>query len=79
MDFYTGDKFPGWRGNILVAALRQQMLVRLELSGEKVVREERMLRDIGHRLRQVRTGPDGFVYLLTDESDGQILRLEPAR
>ena len=79
MDFYTGDKFPGWRGNILVAVLRQQMLVRLELSGEKVVREERMLRDIGHRLRQVRTGPDGFVYLLTDESDGQILRLEPAR
>jgi glucose/arabinose dehydrogenase len=79
MDFYTGDKFPGWRGNMLVAVLRQQMLVRLELSGEKVVREERMLRDIGHRLRHVRQGPDGFVYLLTDESDGKILRLEPAR
>lgn len=79
MDFYRGDKFPGWRGNMLVAVLRQQMLVRLELDGEKVVREERMLRDIGQRLRQVRSGPDGFVYLLTDESDGQILRLEPAR
>ncbi len=79
MDFYTGDKFPGWRGNMLVAVLREQMLVRLELSGEKVVREERMLRDIRHRLRHVRQGPDGFVYLLTDESDGQILRLEPAR
>jgi glucose/arabinose dehydrogenase len=79
MDFYSGDKFPGWRGNILVAVLRQQMLVRLELSGEKVVREERMLRDIGQRLRQVRQGPDGYVYLLTDASDGQILRLEPAR
>lgn len=79
MDFYTGDKFPGWRGNILVAVLRQQMLVRLELSGEKVLREERMLRDIGSRLRHVRQGPDGFVYLLTDESDGRILRLEPAQ
>ncbi len=79
MDFYTGDKFPGWRGNILVAVLRQQMLVRLELAGEKVVREERMLRDIGHRLRHVRQGPDGYVYLLTDESGGQLLRLEPAR
>jgi aldose sugar dehydrogenase len=79
MDFYTGDKFPGWRGNMLIAVLRQQMLVRLELDGEKVVREERMLRDIDARLRHVRQGPDGFVYLLTDESDGKVLRLEPAR
>jgi glucose/arabinose dehydrogenase len=79
IDFYTGDKFPGWRGNLLIAVLRQQMLVRLELKGEKVVREERMLRDIGDRLRHVRQGPDGYIYLLTDESDGRILRLEPAR
>jgi len=79
MDFYTGDKFPGWRGNMLIAVLKEQMLVRLELSGEKVVREERMLRGIGDRLRHVRTGLDGYVYLLTDESDGRILRLEPAR
>ena len=79
MDFYTGDKFPGWRGNMLIAVLKEQMLVRLELSGEKVVREERMLRGIGDRLRHVRTGPDGYVYLLTDESDGRIPRLEPAR
>jgi glucose/arabinose dehydrogenase len=79
MDFYTGDKFPGWRGNMLIAVLKEQMLVRLELSGEKVVREERMLRGIGDRLRHVRSGPDGYVYLLTDESDGRILRLEAAR
>jgi glucose/arabinose dehydrogenase len=79
MDFYTGNKFPAWRGNILVAALRQQMLVRLELAGEKVVHEERMLRDIDRRLRHVRQGPDGYVYLLTDDSDDRILRLEPAR
>lgn len=77
MDFYTGDKFPAWRGNLLIAVLRQQMLVRLELAGEKVVHEERMLRGID-RLRHVRQGPDGYVYLLTDESDGRILRLEPA-
>ncbi|MBL8665143.1 MAG: PQQ-dependent sugar dehydrogenase [Candidatus Odyssella sp.] len=79
MAFYTGDKFPAWRGNLLVALLMTQALVRLELSGERVVREERMLRGVGQRLRHVRQGPDGFVYLLTDESDGQILRLEPAR
>jgi glucose/arabinose dehydrogenase len=79
MDFYTGDKFPAWRGNLLVALLMTQALVRLELSGEKVVREERMLRGIDQRLRHVRQGPDGFVYLLTDESDGKLLRLEPAR
>ncbi len=79
MDFYTGDQFPGWRGNMLIAVLRQQMLVRLELAGEKVVREERMLRDVGDRLRHVRQGPDGYVYILTDESNGRILRLEPAR
>jgi glucose/arabinose dehydrogenase len=78
-DFYTADRFPGWRGNLLVAVLRHRMLVRLELDGEKVVREERMLTDIGRRLRHVRQGPDGYVYLLTDQSQGQILRLEPAR
>ncbi len=79
MDFYTGDKFPGWRGSMLVAVLRQQMLVRLELDGEKVVREERMLRDLDQRLRHVRQAPDGSVYLLTDQSEGRLLRLEPAR
>src|SRR5262249_52251877 len=79
MDFYTGDKFPGWRGNMLIAVLLKRMLVRLELDGEKVVKEERMLRDIGDRLRHVRQGPDGHVYILTDEDDGRVLRLEPAR
>ncbi len=79
MDFYTGDKFPAWRGNMLIAVLKDQMLVRLELGDEKVVHEERMLRGIGKRLRHVRQGPDGYVYLLTDESDGEILRLEPAQ
>ncbi len=79
MDFYTGDKFPAWRGNLLVGLLMTQALVRLELNGEKVVHEERMLTGIRQRLRHVRQGPDGFVYMITDESDGAILRLEPAR
>jgi len=78
MAFYTGDKFPRWRGDLFVGALRDQMLVRLKLDGEKVVKEERMLKGTLGRIRDVRAGPDGFVYLLTDESNGVIARIEPA-
>ena len=77
MAFYDGDKFPGWRGNILVGALKDEMLVRLEIDGEKVVKEERMMRDAIGRIRDVRVGPDGLVYLLTDTSRGVMARLEP--
>ncbi len=76
MAFYIGDKFPNWKGSLLVGALRDEMLVRLELNGEKVVREERMLKDQIGRIRDVRVGPDGFVYLLTDEREGVVVRLE---
>jgi glucose/arabinose dehydrogenase len=78
MDFYTGDRFPEWRGSLLVGALKSRMLVRLILEGEKVVAEERMLADLGERIRQVRQGPEGYVYLLTDSPDGRLLRLEPS-
>ena len=78
MAFYTGDKFVRWRGDVLVGALKDQMLVRLRLDGEKVVKEERMLEGTLGRIRDVRQGPDGFVYLLTDERNGAIARLEPA-
>src|SRR5918994_6704141 len=78
MAFYTGDKFPGWRGSALVGALAGQLVSRLELDGDKVVREERILRELRERIRDVRQGPDGFVYLLTDSSDGRILRVRPA-
>jgi len=78
MAFYTGDKFPRWRGDLFVGALRDQMLVRLKLDGEKVVKEERMLKGTLGRIRDVRTGPDGLVYLLTDEANGVIARIEPA-
>jgi glucose/arabinose dehydrogenase len=77
MAFVSGSKFHQWTGDLLVGALRDQMLVRLELDGEKVVREERLLRGIVGRIRDVRMGPDGLVYLLTDDSEGALLRLEP--
>jgi len=78
MTFYTGDKFPEWKGNLLVGALKFRLVARLVLDGETVVEEERLLQGIGERIRDVRQGPDGYVYLLTDASDGRILRLEPA-
>jgi glucose/arabinose dehydrogenase len=78
MDFYTGDKFPEWRGDLLVGALKFQLLVRLELDGREVVSEERMLHGLDERIRAVDVGPDGYVYLLTDSSEGRILRLVPA-
>jgi aldose sugar dehydrogenase len=77
MAFYTGDKFPGWRGSALVGALAGSLVARLELEGDKVVREERILKELRERIRDVRQGPDGFVYLLTDSSEGRILRLRP--
>ena len=79
MAFYDGDRFPNWRGNLLVGALRDEMLVRLELDGEKVTKEERLIRDAIGRIRDVRVGPDGYVYLLTDDRNGVLARLEPVK
>lgn len=77
MAFYTGDRFPRWRGNLFVGALRAQALVRLVLDGAQVLKEERLLQGVLGRIRDVRVGPDGFIYLLTDESRGVLARLEP--
>ncbi|WP_341743450.1 PQQ-dependent sugar dehydrogenase [Azonexus hydrophilus] len=79
MAFYVGERFPAWRGNLFVGALKYQMLVRLELDGERVVHEERLLSGREGRIRDVRQGPDGLIYLLTDAPDGKLLRLEPTR
>jgi glucose/arabinose dehydrogenase len=79
MAFYQGDLFPAWKGNLFVGGLASQVLVRLELDGEKVVKQERLLRDLGERIRDVRQGPDGALYLLTDNSAGRILRIAPAK
>ena len=77
MTFYSGDRFPEWKGNLFVGALVQQHLRRLELQGDKVVVQEVLLKDMA-RIRDVRTGPDGYLYILTDErKNGKVLRLEP--
>ena len=77
MAFYTGDAIPQWQGNLLVGSLKFSALVRLELDGEKVLHEERLLRGELGRIRDVRQGPDGLVYLLTDASNGGLFRLSP--
>jgi glucose/arabinose dehydrogenase len=77
MAFYTADRFPAWRGDLFVGSLKLALLVRLELDGTRVTHEERLLEDLSERIRDVRQGPDGLLYLLTDNSDGRILRIEP--
>jgi glucose/arabinose dehydrogenase len=79
MAFYQGNLFPAWKGNLFIGGLATRMLVRLELDGEKVVKEERLLHDLGERIRDVRQGPDGALYLVTDNSAGRILRVAPAK
>jgi glucose/arabinose dehydrogenase len=77
MAFYDADRFARWKGDLFVGALRDRMLVRLRLDGERIVREERMFIGTLGRIRDVRASPDGLLYLLTDESDGKLIRLEP--
>jgi glucose/arabinose dehydrogenase len=79
MAFYTGDLFPAWKGNLFNGALKFQLLSRLELKGDTVVKEERLLQGLKERIRDVRQGPDGALYLLTDNTSGRILRVIPAR
>ncbi|MEX2035341.1 MAG: PQQ-dependent sugar dehydrogenase, partial [Xanthobacteraceae bacterium] len=79
MAFYEGALFPSWRGNLFVGALRGAILVRLTLKGEKVTGEERLLQGLRERIRDVRVGPDGAIYLVTDNSAGRILRVAPAK
>ena len=79
MAFVTSDVYPGWKGHLLVGALRGQIVSRLALNGDRVTGEERMLSALNERIRDVRQGPDGFIYLATDSSQGRILRLKPVR
>ena len=76
MTFVTSDRYPGWKGSVLVGALRAQTLVRLTLDGRKVVAQEQLLAALQKRIRDVRQGPDGWIYLVTDGVEGQIFRLE---
>jgi aldose sugar dehydrogenase len=77
MAFYSGSLFPAWRGHLFVGALASKILVRLELDGEKVTKEERL--DMRERIRDVRQGPDEALWLTTDASAGRIVRVAPAR
>jgi aldose sugar dehydrogenase len=78
MTVYTGDRFPRWKGNLFVGAMAGTHLRRIVLDGTRVVREERLLRPLGRRIRDVREGPDGLLYILTDEAQGAVIRIEPA-
>ena len=75
MAFYTADAIPGWTGNLFVGGLARPGLYRLTLDGDRVTGEERLLADLGKRIRDVRQGPDGALYLLTDAPNGEILRI----
>jgi len=77
MAFYTGDLFPAWKGNLFIGALAAALLVRLERDGDKITKEERLLTGLRERIRDVRQGPDGALWLLTDNPAGRILRLAP--
>ncbi|MGM0562178.1 MAG: PQQ-dependent sugar dehydrogenase [Pseudomonadota bacterium] len=78
MAFYDGDRFPEWRGDLFVGALAMTHLTRLEIEGEEIVDEERLLEERGQRIRAVRSGPEGYLYVVIDDSDAEILRLVPA-
>ena len=78
LTIYDADRFPAWQGSFFAGALSGELLVRLEVADGKAVVEERMLEDLEERIRDVRQGPDGLIYLLTDHPDGMLLRLEPA-
>lgn len=79
LDFYDGDLFPAWRGSLLAGALKFQLLSRLEMDGDKVVGEEQLFKGAFGRIRDVRTGPDGAIYLATDDRNGKIVRITPAK
>lgn len=82
MMFYTGDLFPAWKGSLFIGGLASKNLVRLDVKGDRVVGEERLLRDLqpeAERIRDVKQGPDGAVYVVTDNAKGRVLKLVPKR
>jgi aldose sugar dehydrogenase len=78
MIVYTGDRYPGWKGSFLIGSMTPGALVRLTMNGGAVAAEERYLGDLRERIRDVQQGPDGYVYLITDASNGRLLRVVPA-
>lgn len=77
--FYTGSAFPEWKGNLFVGSLKDQKLVRLQLEDGKVTGEEHLLKDRNQRIRDVRQGPDGALYIVTDRQNGELWKITPAK
>jgi glucose/arabinose dehydrogenase len=77
MAFYDGNKFPQWQGDLFVGALKGRHLRRIDLEGGKVVGQQILLKELKERIRDVRAGPDGLLYVLTDSVDGKLIRIEP--
>ena len=77
--WYTGDAFPAWRGSLFIGARKEKRLVRLVVENDRVTREEHLLTDRGQRIRDVRQGPDGALYIVTDEQNGELWKVVPRR
>jgi glucose/arabinose dehydrogenase len=77
MVFYTADRFPEWKGKLFIGALAGKHNAMLTLDDERVVKEEKLLTDLNYRIRNVRQGPDGFLYALVDAENGKILKISP--
>ena len=77
--FYSGDGFPAWKGSLFIGALREQRLVRLTIANGRVTGEEHLLTDRKHRIRDVKQGPDGALYVVTDDQNGELWRIAPRR
>ncbi len=75
MAFYDAPLFPAWRHSLFIGALKEKALIRLELEGDAVKHDERLLQDLGERIRDVRVGPDGYVYVLTESGKGGVLKV----
>ncbi|MBE7375429.1 PQQ-dependent sugar dehydrogenase [Pseudomonas lopnurensis] len=75
MAFYDAERFPAWQHSLFIGALVDQSLIRLQLDGDRIVGEERLLKELGARIRDVRVGPDGYLYLLTDAGNGKLLQV----
>ena len=75
MAFYDADRFKPWQHNVFIGALATQELIRLQFDGDRVVHEERLMGELNQRIRDVRQGPDGYLYVLTDDSDGVLYRV----
>lgn len=77
MAFYNSDKFPQWRQKLFIGALKDKNVIVMSVKGNKVAEDGRILTDRRQRIRDVRSGPDGYLYVLTDESNGELLKVSP--